>query len=241
LFNRKDETGFKEVLSKTVNQILFFIIPLSTLTLILRAQIVRLVLGGGEGTVFDFAATRLVSLNLGLFAASLFAQALIPLFSRAFYARQNTVTPLIISTITIVVNVVATYYAVQHFGIPGMVLAFSISSILQLIMLIMELHHKIGDLRDEFLMTNSLKIAIGSLASGVAAYVTLYAVAPLVNMQTYWGILIQGSTSAIIGVVVYLVACWLLKVDESDHWIKLLKQAVTKSGKPFSVITNIWN
>jgi len=122
-----------------------------------------------------------------------------------------------------------------------MVFAFSLTSVLQLIMLIMELHHKIGDLKDEYLMLNSLKIAISSLCAGIAAYVTLYIVAPLVNMQTYWGILIQGTTSAIIGVVVYLLVCWMLKVDESDHWIRLVKQAFSKSIKPFSVITNIWN
>ncbi len=241
LYNKQDVEGFKDVLAKTVNQILFFIIPLSTLTLVLRAQIVRLVLGGGEGTNFDFTATRLVALNLGLFAVSLFAQALIPLFSRAFYSRHSTVTPMVIGIITIVVNVIITYFAVREFGIPGLILAFSITSILQLVMLIMELHHRIGNLRDEYLMTNAIKIVTASLISGVAAYATLYLVAPLVNMQTYWGILIQGSTSAIIGIAAFLFVSSLLKVDESDHLMKLLKQALNKSIRPFSVILNIWN
>jgi putative peptidoglycan lipid II flippase len=241
LYNKQDSEGFKDVLAKTTNQILFFIIPLSTLMLVLRAQLVRLVYGIGAGTSFDFEATSLVSLNLGLFAASLFAQALIPLFSRAFYARHDTITPMVIGGLTIVVNIVLTYFAVIKFGIPGMVLAFSASSIFNLILLMMELHHKIGSLRDDYLMINTLKIVISSVAAGTVSYITLYLVAPMVNMQTYWGILIQGASSAIIGICAFLFFSWLLKVDESDHVVKLLKSAVVKSAKPFTFITNFWS
>jgi putative peptidoglycan lipid II flippase len=241
LYNQKDDEGFKDVLAKTTNQILFFIVPLSTLMLVLRAQIVRLVLGVGAGTSFSFDDTKVVSLCLGLFAVSLFAQALIPLYARAFYARHNTMVPMIIGFITIAVNVVVTYYAVDKFGVPGMVLAFSITSILQLILLLMELHHRIGSIRDDYLMVNTLKILIAALCGGIAAQAMKYAVEPLVDMQTYWGILIQGGTSAIIGFAVYLMAAWLLKVDDSDHLKRLLKSAITKSVKPFSIITNLWS
>lgn len=240
-FNKGDENGFKDIIAKTTNQILFFIIPLSTLMLVLRAQIVRLVLGVGAGTSFSFEDTRIVSLNLGLFAVSLFAQALIPLYARAFYARHNTVTPMVIGFITIIVNVVLTYFAVDKFGVPGMVLAFSATSILQLVILVMELHHKIGSLRDEYLTLNTLKIVIASACGGIAAYMMLYAVAPFVDMQTYWGILIQGSISGIIGALVYLGSGWLLKIDESDHIRKLLRSVVTKSTRPFIGIMNMWN
>ncbi len=241
LFNKGDEEGFKDAIAKTTNRILFFIIPISTLMLVLRAQIVRLVLGGGAGTSFDFEATRLVSLNLGLFVVSLFAQALIPLYARAFYARHNTKIPMVIGFVTILTNIVVTYFAVQKFGVPGMVFAFSATSILELLLLMMQLHHKIGSLRDDYLMLNTMKIVIASLCGAIIAYLSLYIVAPMVNMQTYWGILIQGSTSAIIGVAVYLLASFLIKVDESDHTVKLLKSAVTKSTKAFSIITSLWN
>lgn len=241
LFNNKDEEGFRDVLAKTTNQILFFIIPLSTLMLVLRAQIVRLVLGIGAGTSFSFEDTRLVSLNLGLFVISLFAQALIPLYSRAFYARHNTITPMVIGFITIIVNVVSTYFAVKYFGMPGMALAFSATSILNLIILLMELHKRMGTIRDEYLLINTLKIVIGSICAAVLAYLTLYAISPFVDMQTYWGVLIQGAGSGIIGLSAYLLCSWLLKVDESDHIIRLIKSALVKSTKPFTAIFSVWN
>jgi putative peptidoglycan lipid II flippase len=241
MFNKGDDEGFKSAIAKTTNQILFFIIPLSTLMIVLRAQIVRLIPGFGEGTNFDFDATRLVALNLGLFAVSMFAQALIPLYSRAFFARHNTITPMVIGFITIIVNVILTFFTVRYFGIPGIVLAFSATSILQLLILLTELHHKMGTLHDDYLLINTLKIVIASVATGTLAYISLYLVAPLVDMQTYWGVLIQGASSAIIGGAGYIFASWVLRIDESDHIIRLFKSAIVKSTKPFVYISNLWN
>src|SRR3990167_3813919 len=67
LYNKKENDGFKDVLAKTTIQILYFIVPLSTLLLVLRAQVVRLVYGSFEGTNFTFEDTRAVAQAVGLF------------------------------------------------------------------------------------------------------------------------------------------------------------------------------
>jgi putative peptidoglycan lipid II flippase len=241
LYNEKDIEGFKDVIAKTTNQILFFIVPLSALMLILRAQIVRLVLGIGAGTSFSFADTQLVSLNLGLFVVSLFAQSLVPLYSRAFYARHNTYTPMVVGFGIIAVNAILTYLLVGRFGVPGMVFAFSATSVLHLIVLLMELHKNLGSLRDDYLLINTMKIVISSGFAAVITYGCLYIIAPLVNMQTYWGILIQGAVSGIIGILAYLIVGWALKIDESDRIWSMLRSMINKTTKPFVGIMNIWN
>jgi putative peptidoglycan lipid II flippase len=241
VFNAGDEKAFKDIIAKTAIQILYFMIPLSALMLIMRAQIVRLVLGIGQNTNFSFADTRLVSLTLGLFTVSLFAQGLIPLFTRAFYARQNVLVPVMISGITIAVNVVSTYYLTRMLGIPGMAMAFSITSIIELIMLSAELHHRIGAIHDEYLIINVLKILIASGFAGLASFLSLYAISPVVDMTTYWGVLIQAVGAGIVGAVVYIGASWLMGLNESHNLVKLLRSVLVKSAKPFSMIWNILN
>jgi putative peptidoglycan lipid II flippase len=238
LNNKKDNQGFKDVLAKTAIQILFFIIPLSILLLVLRAQVVRLVLGIGQGTQFTFANVKIVSESLGLFCVSLFAQALIPLFTRAFYAMQNTIIPVIIGFITIASNIGITYYFTGKFGIAGMALAYSITNILNLVLLLMELHYKIGDIHDEYLIVNCMKIIIASILGGAAAYVSLYLVAPFVNMHTYWGVLIQALIAGTIGVLVYLAVGWIEGLAESHDLVKLLRTSAAKIGKPINMIWN---
>ncbi|HEV8601262.1 MAG TPA: murein biosynthesis integral membrane protein MurJ [Patescibacteria group bacterium] len=239
LYNEKNEQGFKDVLAKTTIQILYFIIPLSVLMLIMRAQIVRLVLGIGQNTSFTFADTRIVSLTLGLFVVSLFAQALAPLFTRAFYARHDTMIPVVIGFATIGVNVFITYYMARKYGIPGMALAFSLTSIFQLILLTAELYHKIGHFHDEYIIVSSLKIVIASLVSGLLSYVSLYIVAPWVNMHTYFGILIQATAAAIVGGVVYLLVTLALGMSETKNIVSLLKNVLNKLNRPFAAIWNM--
>jgi len=227
-YNQKKVEEFKDLFAKTIIQILYFIVPLSVLMLILRAQIVRLVLGIGEGTSFSFADTRIVSLTLGLFVVSLFAQALIPLFSRAFYARHNTIVPVVIGFITIAVNIAATYFFVTRFGVPGMAIAFSLTSIIHLLLLVTELHKKMGHIRDQYLIINSLKIVIASAVSAVGAYLSLYAIAPLVNMQTYIGVFIQATGATIIGIAIYMGVTWVQRLEETRNIVKLLKSYYLK-------------
>ncbi|OGE87662.1 MAG: murein biosynthesis integral membrane protein MurJ [Candidatus Doudnabacteria bacterium RIFCSPLOWO2_02_FULL_49_13] len=231
LFNKEENRGFKDVLAKTSVQILFFIIPLSILTLVLRAQIVRLVLGFGQNTHFTFADTKIVAEALGLFAVSLFAQALIPLFSRAFYAMHNTVTPVIIGFVVILFNIGTTYYLTRHLGIAGMALAYSMTSVIHLALLVMDLHRRLGNLHDEYLTVNVLKIIIASLLGGIAAYVSLYVVADWVNMRTYWGVLIQGVSSGAAGIVCYLFIGWLLGLSETHDLVKLLRSVLGKMAQ----------
>jgi putative peptidoglycan lipid II flippase len=238
LFNKKEDQTFKDVLAKTTIQILFFIIPLSILLLVLRAQVVRLVLGIGEGTQFTFSDTKLVAESLGLFCISLFAQALVPLFTRAFYAMQNTLTPVIIGFITIASNLVITFYLTGKLGIAGMALAYSVTNIINLALLIMELHRRLGNIHDEYLIINCLKIIIASLLGGAGAYVALYMIAPVVNMQTYWGVLIQGMGAGAIGVICYLITGFIMGLSESHDLVKLLRTTGNKLGRPINIIWN---
>ena len=238
LFNKKDNGGFKDVLAKTTVQILFFIIPLSILLLVLRAQTVRLVLGIGQGTHFTFANTKVVAQSLGLFCISLFAQALIPLFTRAFYAMQNTVIPVIIGLITIASNVLITFYLTRRLGIPGMALSYSITNVINLALLIMELHFVLGSIHDEYLIVNCFKIIVAAVIGGTAAYGSLYLIAPMVNMLTYWGVLIQGGSAGLIGVLVYLGAGWLLGLSETHDLVRLARTTASKIGRPINIIWN---
>ncbi len=238
LHNRQDQQGFKDVLAKTSVQILFFIIPLSVLLLVERAQAVRLVLGIGQGTHFTFANTKLVAESVGLFAISLFAQGLIPLFTRAFYAIQNTMVPVVIGIITILCNIGLTYFLIAKFGVAGMALSFSVTSIINLLLLITELHHKLGNIHDEYLIVNILKIVIASVIAAAFTFVTLYFVSHFVDMTTYLGVLIQGSSAAIMGGLAYLAVAWFLGLSEAHNLIKLLRVTGRKIGRPINMIWN---
>ncbi|MCB9799000.1 murein biosynthesis integral membrane protein MurJ, partial [Candidatus Nomurabacteria bacterium] len=91
LFAEENQEAFISHIVTTVKQILFFILPLTLIFLLLRAQIVRILLGSGA---FDWGDTIMTANALAFFSLSLFAQCLVPLLIRAFYAMHNTWIPL---------------------------------------------------------------------------------------------------------------------------------------------------
>ena len=99
----KEENGeFLRKFSSIFRQIIFLVVPISLLVLILRAQIVRVVLGAGK---FGWADTKLTTACLGILAFNLIAQALILFLSKTFYAAHNTKIPAIISGLTVAFNI----------------------------------------------------------------------------------------------------------------------------------------
>lgn len=220
--SRKNMAGFGEFLAKTMVQVLFFIIPLSVLMLLLRAQIVRLILGAGQGTNFSFADTRLVAQALGIFALSLFAQGLVPLLARAFYSLHNTVIPVLSGLAAGAINIILAIVLVKPLGTAGLALAFSLAIILHMLAMLLLLRRRVGGVIGEFLLVRLFKISIASVVMGVFAYLTLYAVAPLVNMQTYLGIAIQTASALLVAGLIYLILGIAIDLPETMELLRRL-------------------
>ena len=216
----KKTKEFVRNLSETIRQILFLIIPSSVLLFVLRAQIVRVILGTGN---FDWQDTVLTLECLGVFALSLFAQALIPLLSRAFFSYEDSKTPFLISLCSVIFNITTALILVKILGIVGLVLAFSISSILNMSLLAIFLRRKIGSVDEKRIILTAFKIGIASVLAGISCYNMLYLIAPLVNMQTGFGVLIQGVTAGLVGIGAYLFFSWLLKIKELSVFWNILK------------------
>lgn len=221
-FTEKNNEKFVVHFSQTIRRILFLIIPASILILLLRAQIVRLVLGAGS---FDWEDTVLTAQTLGFFSLSLFAQSLVPVLARAFYAFQNTKTPVIISVISMIINVVGSLIFVQFWGIYGLALAFSIASFINMILLITALRVKMGDLDDQRIISSTLKIIALSIFMGLVVQGLKYLIAPQVDMQTFVGVLIQTVGSMVGGGIFYLLLASLFRFEEVAIIARMLNKA----------------
>jgi len=172
---------------------------------------VRVILGAGR---FDWSDTVLTANSLGLFALSLFAQATLPLLARSFYARQNTVVPFVISLISVAVNLVLSLLLIGKLGVLGLVLGFSISAILNFALLLIMLKKKVKGMLHNGLWLFFKKLAFASLIMGVVAQYVKSGLGTMVNMQKFWGVFSQGLIAGLIGLIVFIVICYLFKLEE---------------------------
>ncbi len=214
-YAKKNEEDFAKSLSKAISQILFFMVPFTILLLLFRAHLVRLAFGAGK---FNWDDTILTFNTLGMFSLSLFAQGLSPLLARAFYARQDTKTPVIIGVATMVINAVLAYFLGRRFGAAGMAGGFSIAAIFNAAVLYFILRFRISrqisqatlENFDDTIFISLTKVIIASLFMGLTGYAALYILAPLVDTHTTLGLLIQSSLAFILaGGIFYAVGSYL--------------------------------
>lgn len=209
----KNTAMFKESFSVNFRRILYLIIPFSVFLLLLRAQVVRIILGTGS---FSWHDTIQTAQTLGFFSLSLFAQSLIPLLARSFYAHEDTKTPVMISVMAMIINILGAIYLGKLFGIFGVALAFSIAAILQMIILLTVLRAKVGYLDDKKIAAAAVKISFLSLFAGLVGYMVMRIVAPLVDMRTFLGIFTQTVVTVIIGGGVYVFLSLLFHFEEVE-------------------------
>ena len=251
--NEKGE--FLSNFSSVFRQTLFLIIPISILTYLLRNQIVGIILRHGE---FSFKAAELTAASIGLFCFGIFAQSLIPLIFRAFFSFQDTKTPTLISIAGMTLNVILSFYftwllgpagilsvsygvnfsniiinifslqGIENVQILGLPLAFTIAGIFQFILLMVFLYRKIGDYRLREIFNSFLKILIASISMAVLVYLTLYLVSLSLDTQTFWGIFWQTTITGLVGILVYLIATFLLNSPE----IKTLRSSILRRFRP---------
>lgn len=229
LYAQKNFVKFYQTLAKSISQILFFMIPITVITLLFRAYIVRLGFGRGE---FNWDHTILTFSTLGMFSFSLFSQSLTPLLARAFYAQQNTKIPVIVNAVAMLINGIASFVLAKTFdlGVVGLAAGFSIASIFNTLCLFSIQRHKLHQYApeivhefDTLIFTPIYKTLLSSIALGLVSYICLYLIAPLVNTDTAIGILVQSGLASILGVLAFLFVAVKLKLQEVNFILRFFK------------------
>lgn len=125
---------FLHTIADRVEKILFLVIPAAVGLWLLRTHIIALIFVGGAFTIADADLTAAVLLFL---LPGVIAQSLIPLFSRALYALNNTFLPVLAGIFSFVINVCLSVYFVYsiHFGITGLALSNTVAAFFQIVLL----------------------------------------------------------------------------------------------------------
>ncbi len=230
LASKKDDQQLIKTFSQTFRQILFFVIPISVFIIILRAQIVRVVLGAGK---FSWEDTTLTFQCLGIFALSLFAQSVIPLLARVFYARHNTKTPFYVAIAAEAVNIVTVLLLIGKYQILSLAIAFSLASIIQMFLLLFILRLEFEKLDDRRIVESISKIALATFFGGLTIQLFKFLIAKIINLNTFLGVFAQLSLSIIAGGAIFLLVSYLMKSEEFISFKTSLTKKIFKGKKIF--------
>jgi putative peptidoglycan lipid II flippase len=121
----------------------------------------------------------------------------------------------------------------QTFGVLGLALAFSISSIINMLLLYVFLNFKIKTIDNNKIFNSLIKICVFSFASGSVTYAVLYYLSLVMTTDTFISIFTQGFVAGIFGLLSYLVLAIVFKLDEIAIVRTKLKKVLLlfKNGK----------
>lgn len=210
---KQSHDEFFRIFAITFRRILFFVLPVSVLMLVLRAQIVRVLLGSGH---FDWQDTISTFGILGILSISLFAQCLIPLLARAFFAIQNTRTPLYIALVSEAFHILCVFLLIDRYGINGLAIAFSLATIVNMVLLYIFLRkHFSHSWKDSQIFTPSLKIVFAAVVTGIFAQITKTAFGFNNNeLDTFVAIFTQLIVTTMVGMSIFIAISWYLHIEE---------------------------
>lgn len=176
---------------------------------LLGRPLIELLFGGGR---FGAASTEVVLAALSGYAVGLVGFAAVEVAVRAFFARQDTRTPLVVAVLGMVVTVVLSLVLSEPLGHAGLALAASLGIIVELGLLLWLVHRTLGGLDGARLGRTFLRAALAAAMMGLA----------LVGLQAWWPLPVDGllgqalflGAGLVLGGVVYLVATWCLGLEE---------------------------
>jgi putative peptidoglycan lipid II flippase len=232
LFSDGETSQFVEKIVISARHIIFWSLPIATLFIILRAQIVRTILGAGH---FNWWDTRLTAAALAVFVISVVCQNLTLLFVRAYYATGNTIKPFIAKFINAVSTVLLGYVFMllyqQHpyfrsflenilrvEDVPGTIiltlpLGWSVGELLNTVALWLIFERDFKNFSRPVLRT-LLEVVTASVAMGAVSFLSLNLVANVFDLDTTVGVFLQGFLAGIAGIIAGIVVFVLLKNPE---------------------------
>lgn len=238
---------FSDTLLSSLYQIVFLVTPIATILVVLRIPLVRLVFGT---QIFSWEATVQTGMVVSAFAVGVVFQAAIALLARAFYALQDTRTPVVVSISGILIAVVVDFILIKGFGFPvwGLAAAFSLAAFFQATVLFYLINRRLNKISLFTAMGPIFKSAMAAIGSGAIMYFLLkvFDRSVWVKKLSFLGriettaflpfekfvldtrytinLLILTTMVSLIGMLVYLGLAIILRIDEVWTFFNLIKR-----------------
>ena len=221
---QKDRDNFRRLFSSSLLQIFYLSLPVGIILLVLRVPLVRLVFGTKnfpwEATLTTAKVVGIMSLFLGVRSAS-------QLMIRAFYALQDTVTPLILSVINITISVSLALWFIfgLHSNIVGLALAQGIGEFLFVVLLFLILEKKIRYLLTRKFFIDFGKIILASFFTALSLWIPMRILDRFILDTTRTiNLIILTTITLLIGAGTYLLFSLILKISQLGNFLMVLKR-----------------
>ena len=206
----QDSAGLRATTAFGLRMVLVLILPVLALVLVLADPLVRLLFQRGE---FTSSATAAVAAALRGYTVGLGAVAAYYIITRAFYALQDMATPVKVGGGMILFNAVLAFLLMRPLGATGIALATSIVNVTNAALLLWLLRRRLGTFEGRRTFVTGARASAAAVLAGLAAAgVSVYAAGWFGPDTLSTALLLVVAAG--LGMGIYLLASWALRVEE---------------------------
>ena len=193
-------------------------------TIVLSKPIVRVLFERGA---FDERGTYLTALALAMYSIGMVAYGLRDVLGKIFYSLQDTKTPMVNGVIAMGVNMVMDVVFIKFWGLAGLTLATSLSSIACIMLLFRSLKKKMGYFGQDKIVKATVKSLVASVIMGVVAYYSYHYMMGFTHRcgESEFVVL---CVAVVLGAAVYGGLVVLFKVDEVKIVTEVIKRRLKR-------------
>jgi len=218
---RGDHGEIRDMLMHGLRQTFFLVAPAMVGLILLRAPLIRLLFERGN---FDAESTQRAATALLFYGLGLLSFSWVRVSVQGFYAIQDTKTPVIIASCSMLLNIVLNCLLVGPLGFRGLALSTSISFTLNFVCLYGLLGRRFGALWDAAFLGGLARMAVATAGMGVVTYATALAAEHYGGGMTAWGRGASALLPIVAAVVAYAALCRLLKVPELRQYLEAFRR-----------------
>lgn len=242
-----ERTDFISHIASAARLVFFWSLPAMALVVVLRAYIVRIILGSGQ---FNWNDTKLTAAAFALLTISLAAQGLTLLLTRGYYAAGRTFVPFVISVISgfITITLGALFVGAWHIQIlnefaatllrvdqvPGksvlaLAFAYAIANVAEAVIMTVHFNTRFPGF---FAMVRRSwsESALVALITGGVAYIALNLVGSITFSSTLASVFLHGFVGGVAGMVAGALVYRLLKNKEYADVTAMLTRQMRRTG-----------
>ncbi len=217
-----DDGHFMETLAYGFKLVLVAILPATAGLIVLREPVISLLFEHGRFGADDTARTSLAFLA---YSIQLPFAAIDQLLIFAFYARKDTVTPVVVGVLGVFVYLAVALPLLRPLGMPSLALANSAQNSAHAVILLLLLFWRVGTFQRQGMGQMLGKSLLSAAAMSAATY------GMLEGVRVVWpggslGLAVQIGVSGAVGVGVYALAVVLLRVEEGAAAWSMVKSRI---------------
>ena len=200
--------------SSALRMMLIFNIPALVGLIVLASPIIGLIFERGSFAPSDTLSTAAA---LVFYAPGLIGYSAVRITVPCFYALGSSITPTLVSIMSVALNVALNLILVRTMGFRGLALGTSIAALANALVLLTFLRHRLGELEGKRILATGSKMVVASAAMGFTVHAThgwLLEILPATDLASR-AVQVFGSVGVGLGVLV--LGARLLRVAEWDR------------------------